>query len=309
MDVLMEVLAETLNVSPEEMSSTLKDEEGNLKEDAKQVILAKYKDHVASIKSSAKDEGYGRGKKEALKGFESSLLEKYGLEDSNGLKGIDLVDSIIDKSFGEKEQSYKSKIAELEKSKGFTEDDIKKSQSYIELESKVEGFEAEKQSAVEQAVNTLKRQMVEKEVFSGVVEKALTYLEELNPVLSEDPTRRKNQINDLYVSKLSAYQYQKSENGEILILDKETGNRVENELAHAMKLEDLFKSIATAQFDFKQSKDKSFKTSDKEKNTGQIQTPKTEEEFFNFLANSEIPIADRNKVEQLWKEGTLKFEE
>lgn len=308
-NILLEVLAETLNVSPEELSSTLRDEDGNIKESAKQEILNRHSEHIKTVKSSAKEEGKGWGVKEAMKGFESSLLEKYGIENTDGYKGVDLVDRIIETKLGSETKTLKEQLIELQKSKGFTEEDIKKSQAYMNLEKQVQSFETEKEKAVNEAVSNLTRQIQEREVFSSVVENGLTFLEKLNPILSEDPERRKAQVNDLYVSELSKFGYSKLENGEIMILDKETGKRIDNEQGHAMTLDRLFKKIAERKFDFKKSREKDF-FDDKEKGEegGELRLPQTEEEMFDFLGDKTKPIKDRNKVEELWKAKQLPFQ-
>ena len=305
-EILMEVLTETLNISPEELSSTLKDENGEVKEGAKSEILTKVSNHIAAVKSAGKEEGKGWGTREALKTFESELVAEMEYDNTNNLKGLGLVRAIIDSKTSILDETYKGRIKELEDSKGFTDEDVKKSQLYIDLEAALATSKEEKEEAVKKAVETLQKEMQSKELFSSVVEQGLTYLDGVNPILSEDPVKKKAQIDALFISKLSDFGYQKHENG-IFVLDKETGNRIENSLGHALKLDELFKQVAEKGFDFKASTKKDFKSKNGE-NGESIALPKTEKELFDFLGDKTKPIDERNKVEQLWKSGQLELD-
>lgn len=309
-EVLIGVLATALNVDQEEFTSALKDEEGNFIENAKDEILSQFSSHIQSVKSNSKEEGKGWGKREALKEFETSLRSEFKIESSE-LKGLDLVKSLVSSTASKQNQELADQLEELRKTKSFTDDDIKKSELYLNLEKAVQQSEQEKKNAVNEAVSNLEKQWKAKEVFGAVEKQARLYLDDQNVVLPEDSAKKERQITALLVSELAKYDYEvvgEGQNKTVFPIDKETGKRIENDLGHAKKVEALIQEITANNFEFLTSSKKEFRKPVDPKNPDGPKLPTTEDEYWDYIGNPEIPIKDRNRVNAMYDSGELKFE-
>ena len=113
----METLTSLLGQTSEELTNELfeGDEEKTLKSGASKLIKSKFKDRLKAIEKDAKDEGYGKAKREVLTSVEKDISTKFKVE-----KG----------SIEEMFQSVKTKAEENSKAGAVTLDMIKSSEHY-----------------------------------------------------------------------------------------------------------------------------------------------------------------------------------
>jgi len=267
--ILIGVLTKTLNKSEQEATDLLYQQDGDeliVKESAMDDILSLDAKRVENIKKNApvsadrlKNE-YGRGKKEALDELESTLKDKYSIDSDK--QGVELVDSIL---------SAKSKPTKL------SDDEVKKHPLYLDLEKK--RVAREEYEKLESDYNNYKNTVEKTKKFSTVKGIARSVLQELKPIVSENPTVARTREED-FLAKFEAYEYQLDSDTPIVI--KPDGTRLEDGHGNAKPFKEFVRELAMMNYDFPKQDDKG--------NTGQDPDKKKQ---FSFT----IPTNDREYAE------------
>lgn len=283
-NIVLGYLSKTLGISEDEAAELLftksEDDKLEIKDDALKTLLAKDKDRVTTIKTAAAgnkteiyDEAYADAKKKVLAKEEKKLAKKYGIE-GDDFKLDTLVADIIAK---ETESGGGGK--EL------TEDRIKKSSTYLALErAKKEELDALKNTHLEE-VKTIRADYLRTETVGKVKKSVLSYFDELNPILSGDPTKANNQRENFATRFTNNYNYELQENGEPLVLDKE-GKRVEDGHGNAKSLKDLVKEDANLYYDFKVQDPKGGAGNKNGDRGGSIDVPKDKDAYTEAMLNA-----------------------
>lgn len=246
--ILVAFVAKTTGKSEEEVSSLLikkeADKEDEVQETALSSLLDLDKSRVSIFEKKIKeqdDKGYKRGQAESLSKFENELKEKYGISDDK--KGADLVESIINAKASSSSETDETKI--------------KTSKVYLDT---VEKLKKEKDAAVKEWQDKYEgreNQLKKETTFKTISEKALTYLDSLNPILPSDAEKAKRWKQTL-LSQLGEFEFQVKEDGKIIVLKKDGENFkvLENEHGHAISFEQIVKEKADGLFEYKKGEDK-----------------------------------------------------
>src|SRR5690606_34812449 len=130
-------------------------------------------------------------------------------------------------------------------------------------------------------------QFSRKELFGKVSKKALNYLDEMNPVLSSDPTKAANQKNWL-LKELEGLDFQESDDDFIPLKE---GNRLEDGHGHGINLKQYVQNTAKTLYDFKQADDRDNPPPGGD-NPTHVGIPKTEAEYAKIMTDRSIPLEE-----------------
>lgn len=291
---LRQTLAESLitayQVSEDDIASILPENESDFKEnDFKTNFLNLDKARIQTINQKGKEkfeQGYSKAKKEERVAYESEIKEHFNIDDEN-LIGLDLVKKVVE---------LNAKTTKVDASK-LSEDELKSHPSVIKmLNDKDKVFKEQEKllkTEYDNKINAFNRERT----FNSVSKRALAYLDEMNPVLSTDPTRASNQKNIL-LKELEQYDYQDSEEDFIPLKD---GKRLENEHGHGISFKQLVQNKAGLYFDFKQAEPRNTPPAGGEEGgTTNVKVPKTEQEYAKIMTDRTIPLAERAKIKEAW---------
>ncbi|HJV19290.1 MAG TPA: hypothetical protein VJ552_05370 [Sediminibacterium sp.] len=249
--LILGVLGTLFKMPEVEVAELLKKSDGSsdeLDEDkALQLIIDKDKARIQALNDAAKtkfDDGYKKAQKESMEKLEKSLKTKYGIDEE--LQGEELIEAILT-----------AKVTEVQKQSGkkeLTEDEIKKLPVFLNLEKTLRKAVDDAKAEGEAAVTKLKEEYSQKETFTSIRDKAISYFKSKNPILSEDPIKADTQVNNNLIAHLNGYKYQDN-NGQLVIL-KPDGTRLEDGHGHPMTLNALVDEISGKAFDFKAAEDR-----------------------------------------------------
>lgn len=212
-----------------------------LKENALQDLLAKDKERVKTIKTTAVDktaiydEAFNDAKKKVLGKAEKALAKKYGIEGEEFKLDTLVADIVTKQTEGLKGDNM------------ITEDKVKKHPTYLALErSKTEELEA-LTNTHKSEVEKIQADYVRTETLGDVKGKVLGYFDGLKPVLSKDVTRAANQRSD-FADRFSNYNYEK-DGDKYLMLDSDN-KRMEDEHGNPIYLDKFVQNEASKIYDF-----------------------------------------------------------
>lgn len=263
--------------------ASLYNEDGTIKDDALETLKKVDADRVTKLKPDTKkffDEGYKKATSEVLSKREQEIQDAFKIKSDK--KGMELISEII-------QSQAKANGTEL------NEDAVKKHPLYISTvdrlsKEKEEGIKAESEKLVK-----FQTELQKKEVFASVSSKAMDIFNTLKPVLSQDPAKAKNQMTD-FADKLKSYEYDIQ--GDQIIVLKE-GKVLEDSHGHRIPFEKVVKETAERYYDFHIVDPKKIPSNGDKDNKGakinSLETPKNSAEFFKTLADTSIPIKDRNE--------------
>lgn len=221
--------------------ASLYNEDGDLKEDAKDYILNLDKERIAKLKPDTKkifDDGYKKAQGETLSKFEKDLIAKFNIKSER--KGLELVEDLV---------------SSLSSSK-FSKDDeesIKKSKVYIDTIEKLNAEKAEIETNWKTQFETFKSNVEKEKVFGVVSNEALALFENLKPILPEDGMKAKN-LKQIFLNELQSYRYEVRD-GKTIIQDAD-GNDITDAHGNRIKFDVLVKQTAEKYFDFYKSDSK-----------------------------------------------------
>jgi len=278
---LNETLSKVFKLDAEKLA-TLYNEAGDLT-DLSAVIEADEK-RIAKF-TTEKTSQYNRGIKEGASKVEKEIKEKYGVE--SDVIGVELVDQVV--------------LKQVEDATKAGSKDISKHPEFIKLQTEIDKKLKERDKEWQGKLELKDKEYNTEKLFSKIREKALTNLDTRKPILPGDP--KKAQIwKDTYLNELKSYNYQESEDGMPIVLDKE-GNILKDSHGYGISFDEFERSIADKYFEYPKSEQRS---SAGNQTTQQSSTAdvRTKADAMNKLRDPKITPEDRKKYTDLME--TLK---
>ena len=279
---LNETLAKVYKFAPEQLSQ-LYNADGDLTDLT--IVMEADEKRVAKF-TTEKQQQFNRGIKEGAEKIENALKEKYAVE--SDLKGSDLIDQIL--------------VKQVEEAKVAGTKDITKHPDYIKLESSVDKKLKDRDKEWQTKLETREREFGREKLFEKIKDKALVNLESRKPLLPSDP--KKSQVwKETYLNELKSGNYQESDDGTPIVLDKE-GNVLKDSHGNPITFDEFEKSVSDKYFEYPKSENRS--SSGNQSPTGQTGNGevKTKADALTKLKDPKISPEDRKKFTELYE--TLK---
>lgn len=276
-------------------------------EDAIKLFLQKDKDRVAELskprEGQTRQDGYKQAQKEILSNFENELLTKFGFDNKDELKGLDLVEALINSAKGT-----------AGKGKEITDDDVKKHPLYQSLQKaskdelkKVTDEWSGKLTELETSINR-------KNTLSKVQEIAWNKVTAMNPVLPKNPAIAET-LKKTFLNLFSDLDYDIE--GDKITGMKKDGKLLEDGHGHPEDFEKFLKTSVSNYFEFSANNGGSNagngqQDKDKQQNGGAgpakgeyptgITRPKTLEEVNTIMrGNNSLTQEQKNTVWETFK--------
>ena len=291
--IIMGLLSKAYNFENGKIAELFKDGETELSEDQQKEILQKLLEEdakrVEAIKKSvdtkpAFQDGFKKAQGEILTKFEKDLKEKFGLESDK--MGLELVEELV------------SKKSEGGQGGDLTEDAIKRSKVFQDMESNLKKQITTVKTEYETKINEIQDGYKAEKTFSNVSQKALQIFNGLNPILPQNKTVADNQVK-FFVNTLKDFKFDVQDE-RIVVMDKD-GKVIEDGHGNSRSFEDIVKETASGLFEFKANNGGSGSG-----NGGQGQggsgssyagnVPKTFEELEKVMSDTSISIEDRSNI-------------
>lgn len=179
MNISLEDLAVLLNKKPGDIPAALKEgTEADIKSWVEGALSERIEASVSNAKSAARNEGYGRGKREALTEIERQLKDKYKVDGAN-------VEEIM--------VAYGQSMQESSKA---NPEDVKTSPAYTEMESKYK----DRIAALEKELNDERQSNSARELMRTAVPEIVSLLKDEGYPVPEDPKKQEAYIKLLFPS-------------------------------------------------------------------------------------------------------------
>ena len=291
--IITGLLSKAYNYDNGKIAELFKDGETELSEEKQTEILNKILEidahRVENIKKSvdkkdAFQDGFKKAKSEVLTDFEKGLKEKFGVESDK--TGLELVEEVV------------SKKSEGGQGGDVTEDAIKRSKVFQDMESNLKKQVTTVKTEYETKINEIQDGYKAEKTFSNVSQKALQIFNGLNPILPQNKTVADNQVK-FFVNTLKDFKFDVQDE-RIVVMDKE-GKVIEDGHGNSRSFEDIVKETASGLFEFKANNGGSGSG-----NGGQGQggsgssyagnVPKTFEELEKVMSDTSISIEDRSNI-------------
>ena len=291
--IITGLLSKAYNFDNGKIAELFKDGETELSEQQQTEILNKILEidaqRVENIKKSvdkkdAFQDGFKKAKSEVLTDFEKGLKEKFGVESDK--TGLELVEELV------------SKKSEGGQGGDLTEDSIKRSKVFQDMESNLKKQITTVKTEYETKINEIQDGYKAEQTFSNVSQKALQIFNGLNPILPQNKTVADNQVK-FFVNTLKDFKFDVQDE-RIVVMDKD-GKVLEDGHGNSRSFEDIVKETASGLFEFKANNGGSGSG-----NGGQGQggsgssyagsVPKTFEELEKVMSDTSISIEDRSNI-------------
>ena len=291
--IITGLLSKAYNFDNGKIAELFKDGETELSEDQQKEILQKLLEEdakrVEAIKKSvdtkpAFQDGFKKAQGEILTKFEKDLKEKFSLESDK--MGLELVEELV------------SKKSEGGQGGDLTEDAIKRSKVFQDMESNLKKQITTVKTEYETKINEIQDGYKAEQTFSNVSQKALQIFNGLNPILPQNKTVADNQVK-FFVNTLKDFKFDVQDE-RIVVMDKD-GKVLEDGHGNSRSFEDIVKETASGLFEFKANNGGSGSG-----NGGQGQggsgssyagnVPKTFEELEKVMSDTSISIEDRSNI-------------
>ena len=291
--IITGLLSKAYNYDNGKIAELFKDGETELSEEQQTEILKKILEidaqRVENIKKSvdkkdAFQDGFKKAKSEVLTDFEKGLKEKFGIESDK--TGLELVEEVV------------SKKSEGGQGGDVTEDAIKRSKVFQDMESNLKKQITTVKTEYETKINEIQDGYKAEQTFSNVSQKALQIFNGLNPILPQNKTVADNQVK-FFVNSLKDFKFDVQDE-RIVVMDKD-GKVLEDGHGNSRSFEDIVKETASGLFEFKANNGGSGSG-----NGGQGQggsgssyagnVPKTFEELEKVMSDTSISIEDRSNI-------------
>ena len=291
--IITGLLSKAYNFDNGKIAELFKDGETELSEQQQTEILNKILEidaqRVENIKKSvdkkdAFQDGFKKAKSEVLTDFEKGLKEKFGIESDK--TGLELVEEVV------------SKKSEGSQGGDITEDAIKRSKVFQDMESNLKKQITTVKTEYETKINEIQDGYKAEQTFSNVSQKALQIFNGLNPILPQNKTVADNQVK-FFVNTLKDFKFDVQDE-RIVVMDKD-GKVIEDGHGNSRSFEDIVKETASGLFEFKANNGGSGSG-----NGGQGQggsgssyagnVPKTFEELEKVMSDTSISIEDRSNI-------------
>lgn len=291
--IITGLLSKAYNYDNGKIAELFKDGETELSEQQQTEILNKILEidaqRVENIKKSvdkkdAFQDGFKKAKSEVLTDFEKGLKEKFGIESDK--TGLELIEEVV------------SKKSEGGQGGDITEDAIKRSKVFQDMESNLKKQVTTVKTEYETKINEIQDGYKAEQTFSNVSQKALQIFNGLNPILPQNKTVADNQVK-FFVNTLKDFKFDVQDE-RIVVMDKD-GKVLEDGHGNSRSFEDIVKETASGLFEFKANNGGSGSG-----NGGQGQggsgssyagnVPKTFEELEKVMGDNSISIEDRSNI-------------
>ena len=291
--IITGLLSKAYNFDNGKIAELFKDGETELSEQQQTEILNKILEidaqRVENIKKSvdkkdAFQDGFKKAKSEVLTEFEKGLKDKFGIESDK--TGLELVEELV------------SKKSEGGQGGDLTEDAIKRSKVFQDMESNLKKQITTVKTEYETKINEIQDGYKAEQTFSNVSQKALQIFNGLNPILPQNKTVADNQVK-FFVNSLKDFKFDVQDE-RIVVMDKD-GKVLEDGHGNSRSFEDIVKETASGLFEFKANNGGSGSG-----NGGQGQggsgssyagnVPKTFEELEKVMSDTSISIEDRSNI-------------
>ena len=291
--IITGLLSKAYNYDNGKIAELFKDGETELSEEKQTEILNKILEidaqRVENIKKSvdkkdAFQDGFKKAKSEVLTDFEKGLKEKFGIESDK--TGLELIEEVV------------SKKSEGGQGGDVTEDAIKRSKVFQDMESNLKKQVTTVKTEYETKINEIQDGYKAEQTFSNVSQKALQIFNGLNPILPQNKTVADNQVK-FFVNSLKDFKFDVQDE-RIVVMDKD-GKVLEDGHGNSRSFEDIVKETASGLFEFKANNGGSGSG-----NGGQGQggsgssyagnVPKTFEELEKVMSDTSISIEDRSNI-------------
>ena len=292
--IITGLLSKAYNFDNGKIAELFKDGETELSEDQQKEILQKLLDEdakrVEAIKKSvdkkdAFQDGFKKAKSEVLTDFEKGLKEKFGVESDK--TGLELVEELV------------SKKSEGGQGGDVTEDAIKRSKVFQDMESNLKKQITTVKTEYETKINEIQDGYKAEQTFSNVSQKALQIFNGLNPILPQNKTVADNQVK-FFVNTLKDFKFDVQDES-IVVMDKD-GKVIEDGHGNSRSFEDIVKETASGLFEFKANNGGSGSGNGGQQGQGGSgssyagNVPKTFEELEKVMSDTSISIEDRSNI-------------
>ena len=291
--IITGLLSKAYNFDNGKIAELFKDGETELSEDQQKEILQKLLDEdakrVEAIKKSvdtkpAFQDGFKKAQGEILTKFEKDLKEKFGLESDK--MGLELVEEVV------------SKKSEGSQGGDITEDAIKRSKVFQDMESNLKKQITTVKTEYETKINEIQDGYKAEQTFSNVSQKALQIFNGLNPILPQNKTVADNQVK-FFVNTLKDFKFDVQDE-RIVVMDKD-GKVLEDGHGNSRSFEDIVKETASGLFEFKANNGGSGSGNGGQGPGGSGSSyagnvPKTFEELEKVMSDTSISIEDRSNI-------------
>ena len=292
--IITGLLSKAYNFDNGKIAELFKDGETELSEQQQTEILNKILEidaqRVENIKKSvdkkdAFQDGFKKAKSEVFKDFEKELKEKFGLESDK--MGLELVEELV------------SKKSEGGQGGDLTEDAIKRSKVFQDMESNLKKQITTVKTEYETKINEIQDGYKAEQTFSNVSQKALQIFNGLNPILPQNKTVADNQVK-IFVNSLKDFKFDVQDE-RIVVMDKD-GKVLEDGHGNSRSFEDIVKETASGLFEFKANNGGSGSGNGGQQGQGGSgssyagNVPKTFEELEKVMSDTSISIEDRSNI-------------
>lgn len=292
--IITGLLSKAYNFDNGKIAELFKDGETELSEQQQTEILNKILEidaqRVENIKKSvdkkdAFQDGFKKAKSEVLTDFEKGLKEKFGIESDK--TGLELVEEFV------------SKKSEGGQGGDLTEDAIKRSKVFQDMESNLKKQITTVKTEYETKINEIQDGYKAEQTFSNVSQKALQIFNGLNPILPQNKTVADNQVK-FFVNSLKDFKFDVQDE-RIVVMDKD-GKVLEDGHGNSRSFEDIVKETASGLFEFKANNGGSGSGNGGQQGQGGSgssyagNVPKTFEELEKVMSDTSISIEDRSNI-------------
>ena len=292
--IITGLLSKAYNYDNGKIAELFKDGETELSEEQQTEILNKILEidaqRVENIKKSvdkkdAFQDGFKKAKSEVLTDFEKGLKEKFGIESDK--TGLELVEEVV------------SKKSEGGQGGDVTEDAIKRSKVFQDMESNLKKQITTVKTEYETKINEIQDGYKAEQTFSNVSQKALQIFNGLNPILPQNKTVADNQVK-FFVNTLKDFKFDVQDE-RIVVMDKD-GKVLEDGHGNSRSFEDIVKETASGLFEFKANNGGSGSGNGGQQGQGGSgssyagNVPKTFEELEKVMGDNSISIEDRSNI-------------
>lgn len=258
-------------------------------------------DKQGTLIKEREKKGFDRAKSTVLSDLEKQIRKEFSIDDAE-LQGVDLVRHIAD-------TTREAAEAKGGKSGKLTDDDVKKHPLFIDLEKakkkEVDDLKKDFDAKIKAKDDERDYDRLLTDIDSEA-EKVFSSIGEA--VLPEDASIAAKHKKRLLMDELRAFKFQKSENGDIIVLNAD-GTRHEDKAGNAKGFKDLVSEIAKQNFQFKAGQERKLPGNGggapppggggkEKKYTGNA--PKDASEYVGLLTNSAITPEQKQEIKEAY---------
>lgn len=296
--ILSSLLGKTLKMTSDEISELIEKSDDELNEsEVLTALLEKDSKRVGDLRTRLYGEAAKKVEKNVKADFYKTLKTEFELDEDSSDEDIFT--------------NIKTKLNTGKKSGDkLSDDDVKKHPLFLTAESTYKKALADSKKEWEDKLAQVNTQFTKKELGSKVAEKSSSIFLGLNPVLSAEQSKAKNQVSN-FVSKFTSMDWEEAD-GEFYLIEE--GKRKEDKHGHAIPLSTLVKAEAEQVFDFKKAESRKGsgdhhdpnkkKPGEKESKeaysyTGEL--PGTDAAYTKMMNDRTIPLEDRKAIHNHWE--------